>query len=94
MYIKDGIAYAEEATKPITAISVRTLDGYTLWVRFSTGEVKTFDFAPLLDATGFRPLADKALFDGVYVDYGVPTWADGAIDIAPEYLYENGVSQQ
>ena len=41
-------------------------------------------------AAGFRPLKDKALFDGVYVDYGAPVWDDGAVDIAPEYLYKNG----
>jgi len=25
----------------------------------------------------------------VYLDYGVPVWADGDIDLAPEYLYEH-----
>ena len=93
MYVIDGIAYAGEREKPITVISARPLDGHKLWVRFSTGETKIFDFAPLLGMTGYRPLQDKALFDGVYVDCGVPVWNDGGIDIAPEYLYQNGISE-
>jgi len=90
MYVIDGVAYAGEKEKPVTVLSVRVLENYRLWLRFSTGEQKTFDFTPLLDSAGFSPLKDKALFNGVYVDYGVPVWDDGAFDIAPEYLYENG----
>lgn len=32
-------------------------------------------------------LKDKAAFGRVYIDFGVLTWADGEIDIAPEYVY-------
>ena len=92
MFVIDDIAYAGERDLPITVISVRPLNDYKLLIRFSTGEQKTFDFAPLLDFMAFQPLKDKSMFDGVYVDYGVPVWNDGAIDIAPEHLYENGVS--
>jgi hypothetical protein len=51
-----------------------------------------FDFTPLLETEAFGPLKDEASFRGVYVDYGVTVWNNGDIDIAPEYLYENGVS--
>ena len=61
------------------------------WVRFSTGEAKVCDFTPLLSSPAFSPLRDAARFAAVYIDYGVPTWEDGTIDIAPEYLYQNGV---
>lgn len=91
MYIVDGIAHAGEDKKPITVLSLRPLDEYKLWLRFSTGETKVFDFAPLLSSSGFQPLKDKAIFSTAYVDYGIPVWNDGAIDIAPEYLYHNGV---
>jgi hypothetical protein len=37
-------------------------------------------------------LKDKDLFNSVYVDYGVTVWNEGTIDIAPEFLYEHGVS--
>jgi len=92
MYVEDGIAYAGKREKSITVISVRPLEDYKLWIRFSTGETKIFDFAPLLDTEGFRPLKENASFGSVYIDYGIPAWNDGSIDIAPEYLYQNGIS--
>lgn len=91
MYISNGIAYAENP-KPILKISgVRPLDDYKIWVRFNTGEAKIFDFSPLLNTPAFAPLKDKAVFNSVYIDYGVTVWLDGDIDIAPEYLFDNGV---
>ncbi len=92
MYIKDGIAYAGEQAPAIKVSGVRPLDDFRLWVRFNTGEAKVFDFKPLLDKPAFAPLADKAVFDGVYIDYGVTVWNDGDIDIAPEALYKDGVA--
>lgn len=91
MYISNGIAYAENP-KPILKISgVRPLDDYKIWVRFNTGEAKIFDFSPLLNTPAFAPLKDKEVFNSVYIDYGVTVWLDGDIDIAPEYLFDNGL---
>lgn len=90
MYIKDGIAYAGEQHPLIKVSGVRPLDNFRLWVRFNTGEAKTFDFKPLLNAPGYLPLRDKNVFNSVYIDFGCTVWNDGSIDIAPEYLYENG----
>lgn len=92
MYIKDGIAYAGEPSMPLKISGVRPLTDYMLWVRFSTGEAKIFDFKPLLNEPAFAPLSDESLFRAVYIDYGVTVWNEGAIDIAPEYLYENGTT--
>ena len=94
MYIADGIAYAGEKTKPIEVSGVRPMADYKLWVRFSTGEARVFDFKPLLNTPAFAPLADVERFKEVYIDYGVPVWMDGDIDIGPEYLYENSVPQE
>ncbi len=91
MYIVDGVAYAGEQAKPVTVTSVRPLDGYRLWLRFSTGETKLFDATPLLVTEAFQPLRDTARFRSVYVDFGIPTWDNGAIDIAPEHLYRHSV---
>ncbi len=77
---------------PIKVSGVRPLDGHRLWIRFNTGETKIFDFNPLLDEPAFAPLKDRDVFNEVYIDYGVTVWNDGNIDIAPEYLYENGTS--
>lgn len=90
MYIVDGIAYAGEQTQPLKISGVRPLEDYKLWIRFSNGEAKIFDFKPLLKAPAFAPLADPDTFKSVYIDYGVPTWNNGDVDIAPETLYEKG----
>jgi hypothetical protein len=92
MYVIDGIAYAGEREPIISVKSVRPLEGYRLWLRFSTGEEKIFDFSPLLGAPGFKSLENKDVFNSVYVDYGIPVWNDGEIDIAPELLYQDGVA--
>ena len=91
MYIKNGIAYAGEE-KPLIKISgVHPLDNYKLWLRFNNGETKIFDFKPELDSPAFSPLKNKDIFVTVYIDYGIPVWNDGEIDISPEYLYNNSV---
>lgn len=89
MYIVDGIAYAGERKKLVSIMSVRPLDGYKCQVYFNDGRSGTFDMADVLDKPAFAPLKDKALFDRVYLDFGAPTWCDGDIDIAPEYVYEH-----
>ena len=91
MYIVDGIAYAGDRRASVKVQGVRPLDGYRLWLRFSTGEAKVFDFTPLLSDPAFLPLRDPELFRGVYIDYGATVWNDGEIDIAPEYLYQNAI---
>lgn len=92
--IIDGIAYAGEQKQPIKVCGVRPLEGHRLWVRFTTGEAKVFDFTSLLEKPAFRDLRDQRLFNQVYIDFGVPVWKDGEIDIAPEYLYNNGSPAQ
>ena len=42
----------------------------------------------LLETAAFQPLRDAAVFNGVYIDYGITVWLNGEIDIAPEYLYK------
>lgn len=94
MYIMDGIAYAGEPAPVLEVRGVRPMPDYRLWVRFNTGEAKIYNFKPLLDSPAFAPLADMEIFQGVYIDYGVPVWKDGDIDIAPEELYTNGVTAE
>lgn len=92
MYIINDIAYAGEPPPMLKIKSVRPLGDYRLWVCFSTDETKIFDFKPLLGDPVFIPLKDKAVFEQVYVDYGVAVWNDGDIDIAPEKLYADGIA--
>lgn len=53
-----------------------------------------FDFKPLLEKPAYAALKDIDVFKGVYIDYGIPVWNDGDIDISPEYLYENGQNER
>ena len=92
MFIINGIAFANDTEAPITVISVRAMDDYKLWIRFSTNEVKVFDFTPFLEKGVFTKLKNKEIFESVYVDYGVPVWCNGEIDIAPELLYYDSVN--
>ena len=89
MFIKDGIAYAGEQMPEIEVTGVRPQNGYRLWLRFNNGETRLFDFTGLLSEPAFTPLADEKVFADVYLDYGMPVWMNGEIDIAPEYLYKH-----
>lgn len=91
MYVVDGIAYADNQTPEPLVCGVRPLDDFTLWLRFSSGEARRFDLKPLLQSPAFAPLADPQRFKEVYIDYGVLVWMDGAIDIAPDYLYAHSI---
>ncbi|MDR3315040.1 MAG: DUF2442 domain-containing protein [Coriobacteriales bacterium] len=91
MYIKDDIAYAGESEPLLKVIGVKAMDDYRLWLRFSNHEERLFDMEPLLAYPAFSKLQDPDLFKGVYLDYGVPTWGEGTIDVAPETLYEQSV---
>lgn len=92
MYIKNGIAYAGEQKQPLKISGVRPLENYILWVRFNNGEERTVDFNSLLEDAVFSPLKELSVWKSVYIDYGCTVWNDGEIDIAPEYLYENGIA--
>ena len=94
MYVMDGIAYAGTRTEPVKVCGVRPLPNHRLWLRFSTGEARVFDFTPLLDTPAFSPLLDEKVFQGVYIDYGIPVWQDGDVDISPEYLYEHSAPEE
>ena len=90
MHVLNGIAYAGEPEPILTVVGVFPLEGHRLRVRFSTGEIRIFDFKPLLKLPAFIPLANEKVFSAVGIEHGVPIWNDGEIDIAPETLYEDG----
>ena len=76
----------------ITAAKV--LEGHKLHLTFNNGACKVFDFAQVL-AKGmpiFEPLKNLTVFRNIVLDGWTVTWLDGTIDIAPEYLYEHGVT--
>lgn len=92
MYIENGIAYAGEKPSPIKVYGIRPLPDYKLWLRFSTGEARVLDCKPLLSLPAFSVLKEVDVFNGVYIDYGVPVWCNGDVDLSPEEAYEKSVS--
>ncbi len=67
---------------------------YKLSVEFNDGVKKIVDFRPLLfdrDYPVFRPLKDINVFRNFEVTDTLE-WENGSIDIAPETIYEMGVS--
>ena len=68
------------------------LGGHKLGLSFNDGSRKVFDFSPLIKKfplyKGIEPT--EKFKDFTVTDWTV-SWKDGEIDIAPEYLYENGV---
>lgn len=62
---------------------------YLLRCTFNDGSIKDVDMTPILDAPAFKDLKDLEKFQQFGLDETI-FWANGA-DIAPEWLYENGV---
>ncbi len=93
MYERNGIAYAGNPEPVLQVRGVRPLKDFKLWVRFSNEESGVFDCKPLLEKPCYA-LKNPDIFRGVYLDYGVPVWNDGEIDIAPEYLYEHSAADE
>ena len=60
MYVLDGIAYAGKQEPVIKVCGVRPLVGHKLWLRFTTGEAKVFDFTPLLKEPGNERILIRA----------------------------------
>lgn len=83
--------YAEDRSEAVPVQSVRRMPDYHLWLRFTDGEIRSFDMDPLLDIPCCRPLRDPSVFDRVYLDDGIPTWLDGTVVITPETLYVQGI---
>ena len=61
MYIENGIAYAGEKTPMLKVYGIRPMEGYKLWLRFSDGTTKVFDFTQILKFYSFGGKL-KALF--------------------------------
>ncbi len=65
---------------------------YQVKVVFSDGACRVFDFSPVIAKYPvFRELNDVTKFRS-YVLTDTLEWNNGEIDIAPEYLYENGIA--
>lgn len=74
---------------PWSVRSVEPREDFTMLVGFADDTMREFDFKPLLCQEIFGTLSDIGRFMKARVGHGTVVW-EGDIDIAPEYLYENG----
>ncbi|MBQ2615432.1 MAG: DUF2442 domain-containing protein [Synergistaceae bacterium] len=70
---------------------VEVIEPHCLKVFFADGSIKFCDLTPLLNERPYSPLKDIALFKTARVFVGTVVWSD-EIDIAPEFLYEHGIT--
>lgn len=90
MYIVDDICYAGNPCEEVRVVEAKPLQGSMLLVLFSSGEKKLFDILSV-EGSAFEPLRDENVFATASVEHGFVSWADGTIDLAPEYIYENSI---
>ncbi len=88
MYVVYGVAYGGEPVEGIEVASALYVGNSILLVTFSTGEVRLFDVTCLLHIPVFKPLEDETVVQDFKVEFGVLTWCDGEVDIAPELGWE------
>ena len=75
----------------ITISQVTTAPDHFLHLVFNTGEKRRFDMKPYLGYPVFKRLQNPGFFALARIDYGTVTWP-GDIDIAPETLYHQSIS--
>ena len=73
-------------------ISVTPRPDFTLDLEYDNSERRCFDMKPLLTMKPWNRIATPAIFNRVRAEYGTVVWP-GEIDIAPETLYIDSVSQ-
>lgn len=90
MYEIDGICYAGVPSDNPRIVEATPLMGGMLLVLFASGERRLFDTTTVSGAA-FAPLRDGSAQATVKVEHGFVSWLGGAIDLAPEYVYEHSV---
>ena len=66
------------------------LNDFRMLVSFNNGESRLFDFATIVDRYPiFAPLRDKDTLKQFHISDTLE-WCNGTIDIAPEYIFEQG----
>ncbi len=71
-------------------IDVDYIKDYDLLITFSDGKKKLVNLYPHLNGEVFEELKDMALFTQYGLNHVTIEWVNGA-DLAPEFLYEQGI---
>ncbi len=88
MFVKDGIAYANNVSNNLKITEVKVVGELSLLVIFSSGEERIFDMTYLMKYPVYKRLEDYEYFKTVHIENGVLVWKNGEIDIAPEEVYK------
>lgn len=88
MFFMNGFVYGSEPVQGLRVTRVRPLSDMVMLLTFNTGETRLFD-ATVLRGPVYAPLRNKDVFNKPEIDHGVVTWQDGAVDCAPEYMYDH-----
>ena len=91
MYIENDICHAGTRGDAIRVAEVKPLDSGMMSVLFTSGELRLFDTTQL-EGSAFDALKDPVVFEAPRVEHGFVSWADGTVDLAPEYMYEHSVT--
>ena len=75
----------------LEVIKAEYLSGYRIKLWFNNQVVKVVDLANSLNGEVFQPLKDIDFFKRFTIKFNTIEWENG-VDIAPEYLYEHGVT--
>ena len=94
MYIVNGVAYAGSRGADVRVAEVKPLADMMLLITFMTGETRLYDASALLEYPAFGRLREQEIFMNPVVEFGVVTWADGEIDIAPETMYHDSYAYE
>ena len=72
-------------------VSAEYLHDYKVLVNFNDGENRVFDFLPVIQKyTVFKVLENIELLKS-FILTDTLEWNNGELDIAPEYIYKNGI---
>jgi Protein of unknown function (DUF2442) len=80
-------------SKMISVKQVTPLTNFMLDIVFNNNERKIFDAKPYLNLGVFKQLKQDNLFMSAKVMNRTVTWCEGEIDIAPNTLYAEGITQ-
>ena len=88
--------YEELKSRPnnLKVREIEVLDDLNMVVIFSTGERRLFDATCMLEYPAFKILESEDVFKTAKVEYGVVTWNNGDIDLAPETMYEKSYAYE
>ena len=75
----------------LEVIKAEYLSGYRIKLWFNNQVVKVVDLSNSLNGEVFQPLKNIDFFKRFTIKFNTIEWENGA-DIAPEYLYEHGVT--